>query len=173
MSGPNLSLNQPQAFEQLYNSTHLQVFRFVYSLHGGPQAEVEDLTAETYLKAWRSRNGFSGDSHAALAWLFRIARNLVIDSYRRSRGLEPDQALDENFMADPGQGPEELYLQQEGFGMVWKALQSLPLQQREMIILRHMFNWPVKDIAAYLNMSENTISVNLRRQLPRLRKLLP
>jgi RNA polymerase sigma-70 factor (ECF subfamily) len=44
------------------------VFRYIYGLSGGPLQEAEDLTAETYARAWKTRQSFSGNEEAALGW---------------------------------------------------------------------------------------------------------
>ena len=72
-------------FASFYNETYLSVFRYIYGLTGGPPAEVEDLTAETYMRAWKSRDGYRGEADLVIGWVLRIARNLVIDSYRRDK----------------------------------------------------------------------------------------
>ena len=63
-------------------------------MHGGPREEVEDLTSETFTRAWKSRNKFTGDDHDALCWLFTIARNLVIDVHRRTKSSSHRSFLD-------------------------------------------------------------------------------
>ena len=78
----------------LGDQTHLAVYRYVYGLTGGPQQEVEDITAETYLKAWHARRRFSGNEDAATGWLLQIARRLVIDSYRRRQARPTDTDID-------------------------------------------------------------------------------
>jgi RNA polymerase sigma-70 factor, ECF subfamily len=170
MNEPQFFLSDPDSFQSLYASTHMVVFRYVYGLHGGPPQEVEDITAETYLKAWRNRRGFAGDEKMALAWLFRIARNLVIDAYRRNKVQAQHKSLEEIQLVYPGLAPEDQYSFQEQFRFVWESLADLSFEQREMVILRYMLNWQVKEIAALLETSENNVSVNLRRLLARLRK---
>lgn len=170
MSGRLLLLHEPEAFQRLYTGTHLQLFRYVYSLLGGPAQEAEDLTAETYIRAWRNRRSFSGDEQMAAAWLFRIARNLVVDAYRRDRVRGLSTQLDEDLPDQPALSPEERYIHQEQFKEVWELLSRLPLEQREMIVLRYLLNWPVKDIAEHQQTSENHVSVNIRRVLARLKK---
>src|SRR5512147_2572094 len=66
------SIPNADAFTRLYDDTHLIVFRYLYGLSGGPLQEVEDLTAETYARAWKTRQSFIGDKQAALGWLLRI-----------------------------------------------------------------------------------------------------
>src|SRR4030066_2190557 len=78
-------LQDTESFSELFSRTQIIVFRFIYGLHGGPPEEVEDLTCDTYLRAWKGWNRFSGDDHDALCWLFTIARHLVIDAHRRKK----------------------------------------------------------------------------------------
>ncbi len=92
-------LSEADKFANFFSSNHLSVFRYIYAIHGHPQETVEDLTAETFLRAWRARRSFSGDDNAALRWILRIARNLVIDTYRRaSWGQDPDD-INEHYLA--------------------------------------------------------------------------
>ncbi len=167
-SGTEPPYAEGRAFSQLYDNTHLQVFRYIYGLLGGPRQEVEDLTAETFFRAWKARTSFTGNERGALAWLFTIARNLVIDSRRRdvSRGI-PD-ALDEMMVPSAEADPESETEYREQQRILWNQIHDLPEQQREMIVLRYMLGWRVKDIAQHMDMNENTVSVNLRRILKRL-----
>lgn len=161
------------AFSALYDQSHLVVFRYIYGLQGGPLPEVEDLTSETFFRAWRRYQHFSGDMEAAVGWLLQIARRLVIDSFRRqgTRVLEGSVALVAT--PDPAASPEEQAIALEQVQLLWQALHALPPEQRELIVLRYMLGWPVKRIAAQLNIPENTVSVTLRRILIRLRQNWP
>ncbi len=159
-----------QAFSQLYERVHLLVFRYLYGLHNGPLQEVEDLIAETFTRAWKARQNFYGDESAAIGWLLKIARNLVIDAHRRTqfRGIPDD--LDETLVAAPEASPEIQSLQREQTRRLWQLLHTLPDHQREMLVLRYMLGWSVQDIAKHVNMTENTVSQNIRRVLARLRE---
>lgn len=167
---PSPPYADPQAFSQLYERTHLLVFRYIYGLHNGPQQEVEDLTADTFTRAWKARLNFSGDERAAVGWLLKIARNLVIDAHRRTqfRGIPDD--LDEALFAAPDASPEVTALQKEQTRHLWQLLQTLPEHQREMLVLRYMLGWSVQEIGKHLDMAENTVSQNMRRVLARLRE---
>ena len=160
-------------FADFFSSNHLPVFRYIYAIHGHPQEMVEDLTAETFLRAWRARRSFSGDENAALRWILRIARNLVIDTHRRSGGrLDPDD-IDDYSLAAEDPGPEEKLVHSEVTNQLLIAIQGLPAGQKEMITLRYVLGWRVKDIAEQLDMLENTVSVNLKRALAAMRKNWP
>jgi RNA polymerase sigma-70 factor (ECF subfamily) len=171
-SGMN-PLSEADTFADFFSGHHLSVFRYIYALHGHPQETVEDLTAETFLKAWRARQSFSGDENGALRWVLRIARNLVIDTYRRTGGYPDLDDISAIALAAEGSGPEDLIIQSESVDSLLQAIQSLPRNQREMITLRYVLGWRVKDIADQLEMLENTVSVNLRRALAAMRKNWP
>jgi len=166
-------LRSAERFSALYDNTHVAVFRYVYGLHGGPVQEVEDLTAETFTRAWKARERFHGDEAAAMRWLLQIARRLVIDGYRQYqvRGDNTDvQLLDP---ASPEAGPEALALADEAHQTLERLLGTLPAQQREMVVLRYLLGWRVTSIADHLDLPENNVSANLRRALARLQRSWP
>jgi len=173
MPSRHTPLAEAEAFAELYQRTHLVVFRYIYALTGGPQQEVEDLTADTFIRAWKARHRFEGDQEAALSWLLRIARNLVIDSHRRTKVRGVETNLKDALLIAPDASPEEQVARQEQFNALWVIISTLPPQHREMIVLRYVLGWPVKRIAAHLNMLENTTSVNLRRILQRIQRDWP
>ena len=177
MSGQTFNLHDAGNFARLFDRTHLPIFRYIYGIHGGPRDEVEDLTAETFTRAWKARHRFTGDEDAALRWLFQIARNLVIDSSRRSKVRGTHQRLEDigtNIqLASRDLSPEELLSIREQYQTLDLLLNNLSTEQREMLILRYILGWQVKQIASYLDMAENTVSVYIRRILIRLRKDWP
>lgn len=173
------SLKDAEAFSSLFDRTHIIIFRFIYGLHGGPSQEVEDLTCDTFYRAWKGRKSFSGDDHDALCWLFTIARNLVIDAHRRRKTHldETSEHLDDanldTIFNSSQLSPEEQAAKREQFTHLWSLLRRLPGDRREMLVLRYMLGWQVKQIAGYLCMEENTVSVYIRRSLEQLRRDWP
>jgi RNA polymerase sigma-70 factor (ECF subfamily) len=173
MGKQQINLSDRKTFSEFYEHAHLAVFRYIYSLHGGPREEVEDLTAETFSRAWKARRRFEGNIQAANGWLFKIARNLIIDSARRdnSRGiplpLEGKQIPAENPLM------EETASLNENITILFKLMQELPVQHREMLTLRYILGWRVKDIGLHLDIPENTISVTIKRVLAKLENQWP
>ena len=169
------TLQDPQAFSNLFDRTQIIVFRFIYGLHGGPVEDVEDLTCDTFLRAWKGRLHFAGDEHDALCWLFTIARHLVIDAHRWKKVHEAEimLELDEinfNTMAISAvDTPEELSAMHEQFRHLWSCLQMLPDDKRELLVLRYMLGWKVKEIADYVHKEDNTVSVIIKRCLEQIR----
>ena len=168
-----ISLRDAETFQRLYERCNLIVFRFVYGLHGGPSEDVEDLTAETFVRAWKFRRRFSGSEQAALGWLLKIARNLVIDNHRRQKSRGFPQDIERHTILSDDLGPEDQAQVREQVKVLWSLLQALPDQQREILVLRYILGWRVKNIGEHLDMKENTVSVTIRRAIKRLRQDWP
>jgi RNA polymerase sigma-70 factor (ECF subfamily) len=177
MSSSNINLHDADSFAHLFNKTHLHIFRYIYGLSGGPRHEVEDLTAETYTRAWKARHRFKGDEDAAFRWLIQIARNLVIDISRRTKVRGKQESFEEisyqGILQSGDLTPEEQITKQSEYKILVTLLNNLAYQQREMLVLRYILGWQVKRIATHLNMPENTVSVYIRRTLEKLRKDWP
>ncbi len=165
-------LANAEAFSQFFEATHLSVFRYIYGLHGGPAADVEDLTAEAFLRAWKARHRFSGDADAALGWVITIARRLVIDARRRN-SVRRHESLDDTQIATTAADPHGEVAQREQVERLATLLDQLPDEQREMLVLRYLLGWRVSRIAEQLSLKENTVSVIIRRALQRLRREWP
>jgi RNA polymerase sigma-70 factor (ECF subfamily) len=155
-------------FARLYDQNYMDVFRYVYGLSGGTQQDAEDITAETFMRAWTNRHRFSGTDQAALGWLLHIARNLAIDTSRRKRVRAVDDSVEIETLLDANALPEVDLIAREQTTRLWEMLRSLPAETREILVLRYMLGWQVNRIAVHLNMKENNVSVNIRRTLSRL-----
>jgi RNA polymerase sigma-70 factor (ECF subfamily) len=166
-------LISPASFSAFYERTHLPVFRYLYGLTGGSQEDVEDLAAEAFMRAWRARRTFQGEADAALGWLMKIGRRLVIDDYRRRKARPvTDGDFPIEFPAATPQ-PEEVALTGEDQQTLWALVMALPDEPREMVVLRYLLGWHVYQIAAYLDIPENTVSVTIHRALEHMRQEWP
>ena len=169
-------LQDPKTFSNLFDRTQIVIFRFIYGMHGGPIEEVEDLTCDTFMRAWKGRSHFFGDDHDALCWLFTIARHLVIDAHRRKKSYPEsthirldDIDIGSNNIS-PQVAPEEQVSNREQSIHLWRILQNFSDDKREMLVLRYMLGWRVTEIARHLHKDENTISVSIRRCLQQIRR---
>jgi RNA polymerase sigma-70 factor, ECF subfamily len=162
------SVASRESFTGLYEETYLVVFRYVYGLSGGPVQEVEDLTPETYARAWKTYPEFRGDGQAALGWLLRIARNLAIDLSRRRSTQDLDENVDIELLMGESLSPEMDVVTREQVAILWRMLRTLSEDVREMLVLRYMLQWKVKEIAAHLERNENTVTVTIQRTLRNL-----
>jgi len=157
-----------QAFAQLYEAVHRDVFRYVFGLTSGRQQDAEDITAETFLKAWDARHTFSGDETSALAWLMTIAKRLVIDRARRSMNRQTIIDVEPLQLSTTSDSPEDHLIQMEQQRKLLALLKTLPEDHCEMITLRYLVGWQIQEIAVYLGKKPNTVSVTIQRILSNL-----
>jgi RNA polymerase sigma-70 factor (ECF subfamily) len=164
-------LEESEAFAQFYENTHQDIYRYVMASCGGNVTLAEDVTAETYLRAWKNRRSFSGTSEGAFGWVLTISRRLLIDKFRTSSSRPPENELVDE-IEDRDQNTETILLNHVLSEQIIEALQILPEERRELVLLRYVLGWRVNQIADYLAMSENTISVSIRRSLKQLQDFL-
>lgn len=156
----------PQAFGLLYERYVDPIYRYCH-IQLGNRTAAEDATSETFLKALAGLRGFRNGNVAA--WLFQIARNVVIDVHRR-RPTAPIGAAGE--VADPARGPEATALARAEHGSLRKALAALPKDQHAAVVLQ-LAGWSGEQIAAALDKKSTAAVYMLRaRALARLAKTL-
>lgn len=133
----------------------------------GDRALAEDLSQETFLRAWRHRRAFRGDT-SVRGWLCVIAVNVVRD-HLRSRMRRPRETeavhLD---VPDLGDDPAEVAVARDALRRLRDALPLLPANQREMFLLRERDGLTYKEIAAVLGCPVGTVMSGLARARERL-----
>lgn len=135
--------------------------------------DSEDLTQETFLRAWRMRESFEGRS-SFRAWLYRIATNASLNALeRRSRRAQGDErGLDEVASADAE--PDDELVSKETVELAFlAAVQHLPPRQRSVLIVRDVIGWSAKETAELLDMSVVSVNSALQRARENLRRHLP
>ncbi len=150
----------------MYEANRTSVFRYIYSSIGGETNDAEDITAETFIRAWKARHTFEGDIDSAIGWLIGIAKRLIIDNYRR-KAIRKTESLNREIKSETSTEEEILLAQQKE--ELLQLLQNLPNDQREILTLRYVLNWKVNQIAAHMKLSENHVSVIIHRTLAELR----
>lgn len=156
------------AFTELYNRYRLQLFSYLHRLLPSDKSLVDDLFQQVWIKAVRNWHRYT-DQQLLLAWLCRIAHNLVMDHYRSNAGKESIE-IDENLIADTF-NPEEALNQQKLDDALKDAIAQLPLEQREIVLLR-IEGISFKEIAEQKQISINTALGRMRYAVLGLRKLL-
>ena len=147
-----------------------RVYRFALRLTGNPH-QAEDLTQETFLRAWRGRKRLR-DPDALRVWLFKIAVNLWRDRARRVRRA-PQPA--DSPMDDPESrsvSPVEQALQREDVARALAAIDSLPPRQREVLYLHACEELTIAQIAEVLQVSPAAVKSSLSLARKRMRRKL-
>ena len=149
-------------------------YAFVLSRNG---AEAEDLVPETCLRALRAVEMMHSVSNVK-SWLFTILRNVWLNELRRRRTTPQTVELDsdERGAIDPpdtSKDPHAVYVDELEREQVRAAIEQLPLEFREIIILREYEELSYQEIAAVLDCPQGTVMSRLARARSKLRELLP
>lgn len=139
--------------------------------------EAEDLVQETCLRALRALGQLRPDGNIK-SWLFTILRNVWLNQVRqwRTRPAMVELDSDENRTGDPADtalDPHEVYASKVEQEQVRAAIQQLPVEFREIIILREYEELSYQEIASVLDCPLGTVMSRLARARSRLRELLP
>lgn len=148
-------------FKDLYQQYSTDVYRFAYWLTGDA-AEAEDITSETFIRAWV--NFQPARTETLKAYLFTIARNFHLHQVRKNKR----QAALVETLADPNPGPEKLAEQHTELQLAQKILRTLPEADRMAFILRVEHDLSYAEIARILAFSEVAVKVKVHR----IRKVL-
>lgn len=135
-------------------------------------ADAQDVVQESYLRAFKYFGGF-GDRDSR-GWLLRIVRNAFYDWLKKNRGGETIEPFDEELhdAADETRGPDALLLQKADQELLHKAIASLPLEFREILVLRELEGFSYNEISQLADVPVGTVMSRLARARERLRTQL-
>lgn len=154
------------ALEEIYEHYFPRVYAYV-SYRVNTVQDAEDLVATTFLKVaeklrqfhWRGDGSFS-------AWMFRIAHDLVIDYYRRNRGVSFEKSFDElPDLESNALLPDDATMRKERFAFLRQLIATLSPRRQEIITLRFFAGLRNREIAGILGLDERTVASHLCRGL--------
>lgn len=159
-----------QAFAALYEAYLDRVYRYVYFKVNGT-AEAEDLCAQVFLKAWEKIERYQERGLPFGAWLFRIARNLVVDHYRTRR---PSESLDNPGLArvDPAADVDGEVDRRMAFQNIRAALKGLTEDQRQVVVMKLIDGYSTEEISRAMGKKPGAIRALQMRGLQALAKAL-
>ena len=152
-------------FEEYYD----KVVRYIY-IRISDQPEAEDLAGEVFLKALKSMGSYRGSAEQLRFWIFKIARNIVIDHYRKMSKRKTVN-LDDVEITD-GSNVEEIAEQRLQIRDLTKAMNQLTQAQREVIGLRFFAGLSSAETAQILGKSSGAVREMQCDAIQRLRKLM-
>jgi len=157
------------AFGRLFDHYHLQVYRFVASRVRRP-SDAEDLTQLVFVKALEALPRYESRGVPFGGWLFRLARNAVIDHVRTSHE-HADLATSVERAGDDA-GPDELAVTRQDIEAIRSALSTLTDDQRDAISLRFFAGLSAREAAEAMGKQEGTIRGLQFRAIAALRRQL-
>jgi RNA polymerase sigma-70 factor (ECF subfamily) len=157
------------AFGDLYDRYVDGIYRYLAFRVRNP-TDAEDLSEQVFLRAWQAIGSYRPTGRPFSAWLYSIARNLVIDHFRASR---PSVGLPEDALAPAGFAEPAVVLDQTlAMDRFREALQKLTPDQQQVIILRFIEGLGYEDVAEAIGKTSGTVRVIQHRALSKLRQLL-
>lgn len=173
----------PEAWQELVVAQHRRVYAICYRFTGSG-TDAEDLTQEVFLKLYRNLASFDVERGSFQTWITTLARNLLVDHFRRTRLERASDSLDASFsgdddgatlgdrLADPHPSPESHAAGMELRVRIQQGLAQLSPELREAVILRDLEDMDYKEIAQVLRIPEGTVKSRISRGRGELARLL-
>jgi RNA polymerase sigma-70 factor, ECF subfamily len=171
------------AWEEIVRQYHRRIYNLCYRFAGSAD-DAQDLTQEVFIKMYRTLGSFDAGRGAFITWVTTIARNLLVDHFRKSKQDRLTDSIDtaasehEDAMPlgeripDKGPMPDARVQSRETSETVHRALQRLSPELREAVILRDLQDMDYREIASVLRVPEGTVKSRINRGRAELARLL-
>jgi len=171
------------AWQQLVASQHRRIYAICFRFTGSAN-DADDLTQDVFLKLYRNLASFDTTKGSFQTWITTLARNLLVDHFRRTRLERASDSLDASFdgeedgptigdkLADPRPSQEHHVAGLELKARIQHALKQLSPELREAVILRDLEDMDYKEIAEVLRIPEGTVKSRISRGRGELARLL-
>ena len=160
----------PHAFGEMYECHAPVIFRYLFA-HLDSRMDAEDLTGEVFLKAWQSLPKYNERGVPFLAFLFRVARNVLVDHYRHSNRQEskPPEELD-GYKQEGAVEPIDMVAKQIEHQHILQVLGRLRPDYQSVLTLRFFSELSPEETAQVMDRSVGAIRVLQHRALSALRQ---
>lgn len=165
-----------KAFESLYSRHKRSLYQFMLNSCGN-EALTHELYQDVWLRVINSRSSYSRDAPFN-AWLYRIARNRLIDHFRQHAAADSQlMYMDEEHspiatLISRQLSPDEVASLSQRADVLTAAMQKLPPAQREVMLLRHIAGMSIKEVAEFVNEGTETVKSRLRYAVTKIRSQL-
>ncbi len=162
-----------EAFETLYQRHRRGLYRYV--LHScGNEADAAEIYQDIWLKLVNGREAYQADAPFT-AWLYRIAKNRLVDHYRQHGKIDTEEFDDQQSditMIAPALQPDEVARVREKREVLQNALDTLPEGQRDVVLQRHVAGLSLAEMSKLNGEKAETVKSRLRYALVKLRSQL-
>ena len=159
--------NLRKIFSKIYDRYIDKIYRFIF-FKVNSQEIAQDLTSETFLKTWETYQNGNPEIENIQAYLYKTARNLVIDFYRE-KGKVQIVSAENPLIPDPSQNLEEKAILSSDLDQIRQALTNLKEDYQNVIIWHYLDDLPISEISQMLDRTEEATRVLLHRALNALR----
>lgn len=158
-----------EAFGLIYDRFLPQIYRFIF-LKVSSKTEAEDLSQQVFMKAWQAIYRFESEGAPFVSWLYKIARNLVIDFYRTNKS---EFQLEENILVgDLKIDVEDKVFLKQSQAKLTKSLKELTNEQQDVIILRFVEDLSYSEISKIMKKKQPALRILQHRAIGKLKKIL-
>lgn len=162
---------EAEAFGELYERHVNAVYRFLYARLDN-RMDAEDFAEEVFMRAWHSLSTYNERGIPFLAFLLTVARNVLIDHYRRN-GRSPQQvSLEDTQVSDSNPDPGEIITSNLNHHELRLALDQLRDDYQEVLVLRFLNDMSPQETAQVMKRSTGAVRVLQHRALAAIRKSL-
>ena len=165
-----------EAFQSLYSRHKRPLYQFITNSCNN-EALAHELYQDVWLRVVNNRNSYTRDAPFN-AWLYKIARNRLIDHYRQMAApgtelmyMDEEHSPIATLVSQP-LSPDEIASFTQRADLLTAALQKLPPAQREAMLLRHIAGMSVKEVAEFVNEGVETVKSRLRYAVIKIRAQL-
>ncbi len=162
---------EADAFGELYFRHSKTVFRFIYA-HVNEELDAEDLTSEVFYRAWRTIVNYRDQGAPFVAYLFKIARSVLVDFYRRSSRTGGHMSIEDKSIPDQNSGPDEQVTTQLEHQDLRKTLNRLREDYRTVLVLRFLSGLSPEETGQVMGRTPGAVRILQHRALTALRNLL-
>ncbi|HTY40084.1 MAG TPA: sigma-70 family RNA polymerase sigma factor [Candidatus Paceibacterota bacterium] len=161
---------EASAFGRLYDHYQPMIYRFVL-VKTSRREEAEDLTHQIFVNAWQNIGRYREMGFPFSSWLYRIARNQIVDFYRSQKRTVSIDDVDPEYFAVTGEATlaVETKLEME---RALSAVRSLKADYQDVILMRFVEDLSLKEVAEALGKSEGAVKLVQHRALQKLRTIL-
>ena len=161
-----MKITQPitiKKLKEIYDEYFDELFGFVYVRNGFRREDAEETIHDLFVRFWENRERFDPDKGSLRTWLYAILKNLLYDSYRKSRRSPKHTSLEDLDLSLIEDHDEMIDLT--------SALNQLSVDDKELLTLFYINEWSIEEISELLNKEKGAVKVSLHRARKRLREI--
>ncbi|MCA9385285.1 sigma-70 family RNA polymerase sigma factor [Candidatus Dojkabacteria bacterium] len=157
-------------FEVIYTTYHERIFNFVNS-RVTKREDAEDLTALVFERVLKKLEDFQWQGVTITSWIYRIARNAIIDFYRKNSDRKKDSSVEQigEFLESPDEKIEEVLIENEEEIALFNSIRELEEEDQFLVYYKFFEELSNKEIADITGLSETNVGTKLHRLRQRLR----
>lgn len=167
MKPDDSSQSVENTFFELFETYQDQIFRFVL-FRVTNRALATDITQDVFTRVWQYLANGGTIAHDQ-AFLYRTARNAVVDHYKKSKAYSLDDLITDGFEPETEITTDEI-LKQDDIASIQKMLEDLDEKSKQLIFLRYAEEKSLEEIGAMFDKKPNAVAVQIHRIIEKLRK---